>query len=89
MWECIRLKPKNSCTKADVQDLKYYLDFIRQAMVQKTAGQRKDDSRESVLFDDLGTYVNCAVCSALALYVYGGLDVLEEVLPEEKDNGHD
>ena len=84
MWQMLQLRKKNSCTKADVQVLKKYLDYIRQAIIQKGGGQPDNPSTRSfyVNQDDLGTYINSAVLSALTLYIYGGLDVLEDCLPE-------
>ena len=88
MWQMLQLRKKNSCTKADVQELKKYLDYIRQLMIQKGGGQPNNSSTRSfyVNQDDLGTYINLAVLSALTLYVYGGLDVLEDCLPEGEHN---
>ena len=86
MWQMLQLRKKNSCTKSDVQELKKYLDCIRQLMIQKGGGQPDNPSTQKfyVNQDDLGTYINLAVLSALTLYVYGGLDVLEDCLPEEE-----
>ena len=86
MWQMLQLKDKNSCTKSDVQELKKYLDYIRQLMIQKGGGQLNNSSTRSfyVNQDDLGTYINLAVLLALTLYIYGGLDVLEDCLPEEE-----
>lgn len=84
MWNFLKLRKENSCTKKDVQYLKENLDKIRIALVQETAGQRQDDSESnSVNFGDLGTYVNFVVIGALSLYIYGGLDVLENALPDD------
>ena len=80
MWNFLQLKAKNKCVKSDVRELKYFLDRIRQALIQKSAGQRKNDPSEYVNFDDLGTYINNAIISALWLYINGGLDVLENQL---------
>lgn len=82
MWQFLQLRKECTCVKADVQTLKRHLDFIRQALIQKTAGQRKDDSAGTVNFDDLGTYINFVICDCLSLYIYGGLDRLEDILPE-------
>ena len=86
MWQMLQLRKKNSCTKADVQVLKKYLDYIRQLLIQKGGGQPDNSSTKKfyVNWDDLGTYTNLAVLSALTLYIYGGLDVLEDCLPEEE-----
>ena len=85
MWSFLKLQHKNTCTKEDVRMLKEHLDIIRQAMVQKTAGQRDTDPDTYVDFVDIGTYINFVVIDALQLRIYGGLDVLEEVLPNEKE----
>ena len=83
MWSFLKLKKECTCTKDTVRAFKETLDRIRTAMIQKTAGQRKDDGKDSVQFEDLGTYINIAICQALELYIYGGLDILENNLPEE------
>lgn len=85
MWSFLKLQRKNTCTKEDVRILKEHLDIIRQAMVQKTAGQRDTDPDTYVDFVDIGTYINFVVIDALQLRIYGGLDVLEEVLPSKKE----
>ena len=82
MWQFLQIQPKNTCTKYDVQKLKEYLDKIRQALIQKTAGQRKDDPKRYVDLADLGTYINLVVLQSLTLYIYGGLDVLEQHLKD-------
>ena len=82
MWDFLKLR-KNGCTKWDVEVLKEHLDKIRQALIQKTAGQRKDDGENIVDFSELGTYINFIVIDALVLYIYGGLDILEDALPND------
>ena len=84
MYSFLKLQRKNTCTKEDVRMLKEHLDIIRQAMVQKTAGQRDTDPDTYVDFVEIGTYINFVVIEALQLRIYGGLDVLEEVLPNEE-----
>lgn len=86
MWDMLQLRPKNSCVKADVQELKKWLDYIRQALIQKGGGQESNPSTQTgyVDFTDLGTYINLVVVSVLSLYVYGGLDALENILPENE-----
>ena len=81
MWNFLKLR-KNGCTKQDVEVLKEHLDKIRQALIHKTAGQRKDDGENIVDFSELGTYINFIVMGALVLYIYGGLDILEDALPD-------
>lgn len=87
MWNFLKLQRKNTCTKSDVKLLKEHIDVIRQSMVQKTAGQREADPATYVDFADIGTYINFVVIDALQLRICGGLDVLEEVLPDEKRKG--
>ena len=87
MWSFLQLRKDCTCTKGDVQTLKTHLDVIRQALIQKTAGQRKDDGAESVDYADLGTYINLIVVETLSLYIYGGLDRLEEILPKDEPEG--
>lgn len=82
MWDFLKLQHKNTCTKEDVRSLKDNLDKIRLALIQGTAGQRNTD-RDKVDFVEIGTYINFVVIEALQLRIYGGLDVLEEVLPGE------
>ena len=57
MWNFLKLQRKNTCTKEDVRILKEHIDIIRQAMVQKTAGQRDTDPDTYVDFVDIGTYI--------------------------------
>lgn len=84
MWNFLRFR-KEPLTKEDVRELKKFLDAIRQAMIQKTGGQRKDDPKEYVPAEDVGTYVNLIVIQTMALYLCGGLDILENALPEEQE----
>lgn len=83
MWDFLKLQRKNACTKEDVRILKEHLDIVRQAMVQKTAGQRDTDPDTYVDFVDVGTYINFVVIEVLQLRIHGGLDALEEILPDE------
>lgn len=84
MWDFLKLQKRNTCTKEDVRELKEHLDTIRQALVQKRSGRREGDPKNYVDFEDVGTYINFAIIDALQLYVCGGLDKLEEVLPDGK-----
>ena len=65
--------------KSNIPALKENLDLLRQAMIQKTAGQRKDDPAGYVDFADVGTICNIIVCETMALYLSGDLDRLEEI----------
>lgn len=84
MWSMLQLKKECTLTKGNISSFKHTLDKIRLAMIQKTAGQRSgDNENNSVSFKDLGTYINIAICQALELYIYGGLDELEKILPDD------
>lgn len=84
-----KLQNKPSNTPEDVRVLKEHLDRIRQALIQKTAGLRKGDPDTYVSYEDLQTYINLVVIDALNLYIYGGLDVLEELLSERMKPNED
>lgn len=86
MWDFMKLNPRSSCIKDDVRLLREALEAIRQAMVQKTGGERSNDPAGYV--DDLGTYINSVVISDLWLHIHGALNVLEDNLPErlEEEN---
>ena len=75
MWNFLKLRKQCECTKQDVQLLREHCENIRIALTQKNAGQRKDGAKDCIDF---------VVIDALVLYIYGGLDKLEEVLPDEK-----
>ena len=61
---------------ANIPALKEHCDLLRQAMIQKDAGQRKDSPACNVKFEDLGTIINCIVIEAMCLYLSGDLDKL-------------
>lgn len=73
MWNFLRF----GAQRPNVPALKGLCEQLRQAMVQKTAGQRKDDPENYVEFSDVGTIVNSIVIETMALYLSGGLDRLE------------
>lgn len=74
MWNFLRFGKQ----KPNVPALKEHLDAIRQCMIQKTAGQRKDDPKEYINMNDIGTHINCVVIEAMCLYLSGALDKLEQ-----------
>ena len=76
MWQMLQLGRQQS----NIPALKHYLDQIRQALIQKTAGQRKDDPAYYVDVRDLGTICNCAIIEAMCLYLSGDLDRLEKLI---------
>lgn len=80
MWNFLRM----GYQKPNVPALKELCDQLRQAMIQKTGGQRKDDPKEYVSLDDAPTIINCIVIETMALHLSGALDKLGEVLENDK-----
>jgi len=74
MWSFLQMGKQ----KANVPALKDLCDQLRQAMIQKTAGQRDDDPDFYTKFEDIGTIINSIVIETMALYLSGELDKLEE-----------
>lgn len=64
--------------KSDIPALKEHCESLRNAMLQKTAGQRANKPKD-IDFDDVHTLCNCIVIEAMALYLSGDLDKLEGV----------
>lgn len=84
MWNFLML----GNIEPDVSDIKHlieYTDKVRQALIQKTAGQRKDDSKEYVQWDEIGTYINFIVIKCLTLRISGMLDKIVEMMTDGKD----
>lgn len=79
MWQFLQMGHQTS----NIPALKEHLNQLRQAMIQKTAGQRKDDPKDYVDWADLGTIINCIVIESLCLLLSGDLDLLEQVKREE------
>ena len=79
MWQFLRMRPEEeTCTRKDVEALEKNLDVVRRALIQKTAGQRREGG---VDYNEIGTYINIIVACAMTLHLYGGLKKLKEVLP--------
>ena len=77
MWNFLRA----GMVKPNVPALIENCDLLRQAMIQKTAGQRSNDPGAYVSFDDIGTIINNIVIETMALRLSGDLDKLRQ---EEK-----
>lgn len=73
MWSFLQMGHQ----RANIPALKDLCDQLRQAMIQKTAGQRSDDPKSYVPFEDVGTIVNSIVIETMCLYLSGELDRLE------------
>ena len=74
MWSFLQM----GSMKANIPALKELCDQLRQAMIQKTAGQRDDDPDFYTKFEDIGTIINSIVVETMALYLSGELDKLEK-----------
>lgn len=70
MWSMLKIG-RLKASKNDVQALIESTDYIRQALIQKTAGQRSDDPNGYVDFDDMQTHINILVCACLSLRASG------------------
>ena len=77
MWNFLKM----GVQKPNVPALKELCATLRQAMLQKTAGQRADKPND-VDFDDVPTIVNCIVIEAMCLYLSGWLDEKESEMNE-------
>lgn len=82
MWSMLKIGGLKA-SKHDVQALIDSTDFIRQALIQKTAGQRENDAKGYVDFDDLQTHINILVCACLSLRSSGALEKLMEVMQND------
>ncbi len=81
VWSMLRLR-KSGAVKDDVRTLIRNLDAVRQGIVQMTGGEQSQSGAKSVVFSEIGTYVNLAIVSALWLRTTGALDKLIDLLPE-------
>lgn len=81
MWNFLKM---GGGMKPNIGELKHFLDLLRQAMIQKSAGQEGYSKSGDTDFKDLGTIINVIVIETMALYLSGGLDKIEEAL--EKDS---
>lgn len=81
MWQFLMMGQQRS----NIPALKDLCDQLRQLMIQKTAGQRKNDPKSHVNINDLGTIVNGIVIETMCLYLSGDLDKLEGGAGDGKD----
>ncbi len=86
MWSMLKLGGLKASTH-DVQAMINSADYIRQALIQKTGGQRSDDPNGYVDFDDLQTHINILVCACLSLRASGVLEKMAEIMEMEGENG--
>ena len=91
MWSMLQLGGIKA-SNTDVDKLIKHIDIVRQAMIQKTAGQRSNDPKMYVDFNDLGTYINLIICEVLALRITGRIERMydkEETAGESIKPDHD
>ena len=73
MWSFLQMGHQ----RANIPALKDLCGQLRQAMIQKTAGQRSGDPKSYVPFGDVSTICNSIVIETMCLYLSGALDRLE------------
>lgn len=78
MWNFLRFGSQ----KPNIPALKDLCEQLRQAMVQKTGGQRDNDPKGYVKLEDVETIVNSIVIETMSLYLSGELDKLERSEPK-------
>ena len=59
MWNFMRFKCGQ---KSNIPLLKHNLDILRQAMIQKTGGQKLYKKADDVSYEDLGQTMYCSFC---------------------------
>ncbi len=64
--------------KANVPVLKDLCEQLQTAMLQKTGGQEKYKKAHDVDFDEIQTLIECIAMEAMALWLSGTLDKLED-----------
>lgn len=81
MWNFLRFKNSTYCLE-DIEALEDSLNAIRQMMIQQTSGQQRHSKSFEYSFNDLGTYINFVVISAMTIYLGGGLEKLKGEMNE-------
>jgi hypothetical protein len=72
MWSMLQFGKQ----KSNIPALKELCGQLRQAMLQKTAGQQPYCKENDVNFDDVPTLINSIAIEAMCLYLSGDLDKL-------------
>lgn len=86
MWNFLRFK-NSTYNLADIEALEDSLNAIRQMMIQKTGGQQGHSKAIEYSYEDLGTYINFVVISAMTIYLGGGLEKLKGERNENTQTG--
>ena len=82
MWNFLMMGEQ----KANIPALKEHCDQLRQAMIQKTGGNRKNDPKYYTSHEDIGTLVNCIVIETMCLYLSGELDKIEALVRKRESD---
>lgn len=75
MWSAMRF---GYCKYPHVDNLKSYCNQLRQGIIQKNCGTRRDKPEHYISFEDVGTIINSIAIEILCLYLCGSLDELEK-----------
>ena len=79
MWQFLMMGQQ----KSNVPALKELCESLRQMMMQKTGGQRKDKPKD-VPFEDLSTILCGIVIESMTLYLSGDLDKIGDKIAVDK-----
>ena len=74
MWSFLQM----GGMKSDISTLKEHCMMLRQMIMQKTAGQRRN-KKSDIPFEHLDTIKNVIVVEAMALVLSGDLDKMEDL----------
>lgn len=80
MWRFLQM----GGMKSNIPSLKEHCMMLRQMLMQKTAGQRKD-KKSDIPFEHLDTIKNVIVVEAMALVLSGDLDQIEDLEDVEEN----
>ena len=83
MWAFLQIGGQ----KSNIPALKKYCEAFRQAMMQKTGGQEKHRNSGDIDLAEIDTIANFIVIEAMALYLSGDLDKLENSVIDDHPDG--
>lgn len=85
MWNFLKFG-ETKLELRDIKDLEKNLNNIRQLMVQKTGGQEQYKTAGGLDINDLGTYTNFVIISAMRIMLAGGFDKLKSLCEVASDD---
>lgn len=83
MWAFLQMGGQ----KSNIPALKKYCEAFRQAMMQKTGGQEPHKNSGDIDFNEIDTIANFIVIEAMALYLSGDLEKLENSVIDDRSDG--